>query len=259
MKKCVTPFLCVLLLAACSTPRMALNGTGFTEMPVKGKDGFFIKQKLSFGEYTTSSVKRSWTKGSLSRTGIGSYQPDGRYDNIVGMEYTTRKQTLNFSLTDGLHSSEVRCVTKFSSENLVVGNNPNSLPNIIIELASGMRSEHTYYVQLFMENEQQPWQLLLDNNAVQAKPNSYKGIIARDNASYYSIVPVNKMLNKKGEAKNILFGSIGLEIKNKDNQAVAAVSFLDKGKVFLNTPDKKEAFLLANICAALLLQQQIDG
>jgi hypothetical protein len=259
MKKYLPALAAVLLITACSSPRIALNGEGFTEMPVKGKDGFFINQKLSFGDYKTTSVKRSWTKTRSSRTGIGSYNSDGSYDNIVSMEYTNRKQTVNFNLTDGLQTSEVRCVTKFSSDDLVVGNNPNSLPNIIIGLARGMQSTNTYYVQVFMNNEVKPWQMLLNNNAVQDKPESYKGAVALNNESFYNIVPVTKMLNKKGEAKNILFGSIGLELKNKEDKAVAAVSFLDKGKVFLNTTDKKEAFLLANICAALLLQQQIDS
>jgi len=30
---------------------------------VKGKNGWLINQKLSFGEYKTGEVKRSWTKG----------------------------------------------------------------------------------------------------------------------------------------------------------------------------------------------------
>lgn len=249
-----------LLASSCTTPKIALNGDGFTEMPVKGRQGFFIKQKLSFGDYQTGTVKRSWTKGGTSRKGFGSYNADGTYDNIISMEYTNKKQTVNFVLTDAAqNSSEVRCVTRFSSEDLVVGNNPNSLPNIIIELARGMQSTNTFYVQLFMNKEEKPWQLLLDNNAIQAKPTSYVGKVALDNDHYYSIVPVHKMLNKKGEAKNILFGSIGLELKNKNDKAVATVSFLDKGKVYLNTNDKQEAFLLANICAALLLQEQIDG
>lgn len=244
---------------SCITPKIALNGEGFTEMPVKGRQGFLVKQKLSFGEYNTTSVKRSWTKGSTSRKGFGGYRADGTYDNIISMEYTKKKQTINFSLTDAANNnSEVRCVTKFSSEDLVIGNNKNSLPNIIIELARGMQSTNTFFVQVFINDQDKPWQLLLDNHAVQANEKTYTGKVALDNDHYYSIVPVNKMLNKNGEAKNILFGSIGLDLVNKDNKSVATISLLDKGKVYFNTTDKQEAFLLANICAAILLQEQID-
>lgn len=260
MEKCLPVLMLLVLFAGCMTPKIALNGEGFTEMPVKGKNGFFIKQKLSFGEYASTSVKRSWIRGNTTRTGLSIGQPGTPdYENIISKEYSNRKQTVNFGLTDGSNNSEVRCVTRFSTNDLIVGNNESSLPNILIDLVRGLRSKHTYYVQVFINNETKPWQLLLDNNAVQADATSYTGKIALDNNNFYTLVPVNKMLNKKGEAKNILFGSIGLELKNKDNKAVAAVSFLDKGKVYLNTADKKEAFLLANICAALLLQEQIDN
>lgn len=250
----------LVIASSCSTPKIALNGEGFTEMPVKGRNGFLIKQKLSFGDYKTTSVKRSWTKGGTARKGFGGYRSDGTYDNIISMEYTNRKQTVNFSLADAAgNNSEVRCVTRFSSEDLVIGNNRNSIPNIIIELARGMRSTNTFFVQVFLNDEDKPWQLLLDNQAMHTDAKTYTGKLALDDDHYYSIVPVNKMLNKKGEAKNILFGSIGLDLRNKDNKSVATISMLDKGKVYLNTADKKEAFLLANICAAILLQEQIEN
>ncbi|MBC7934164.1 MAG: hypothetical protein H7Y86_02220 [Rhizobacter sp.] len=241
------------------TPGIALDGQGFTEMPVKGRNGFFINQKLSFGDFKTTAVKRSWTKGNTTRSGLSIGAPGmPDYQNIISMEYTKRKQAVNFGLTDGINNSEVRCVTKFSSDDLIVGNNESSLPNIIIALARGLRSTNTFYVQLFTNNEIKPWHLLLDNNAVQADAKSYTGKLVKDDDNYYTIVPVNKMLDKRGEARNILFGSIGLDLRNKENKSVATVSFLDKGKVYLNTTDKQEAFVLANICAALLLQEQID-
>ena len=260
MKKFLPFCALVVLFTSCMTPKIALNGEGFTEMPVKGRNGFFIKQKLSFGDYKTTSVKRSWTKGTTSRTGLAVGVPGTPgYENIISMEYTKRKQTVNFGLTDGVNTSEVRCVTKFSTNDLIVGNNENSLPNIIIDLARGLRSTNTFYVQVFTNDETTAWHLLLDNNAVQADAKNYTGKLAKDDDHYYTIVPVNKMLNKAGEARNILFGSIGLDIRNKENKSVATVSFLDKGKVYLATTDKQEAFLLANTCAALLLQEQIDN
>ena len=33
------------------------------EYKVKGRQGILIRQKLSFGEFSSSIVKRSWTKG----------------------------------------------------------------------------------------------------------------------------------------------------------------------------------------------------
>ena len=75
--------------------------------------------------------------------------------------------------------------------------------------------------------------------------------------NYYTIVPVREMEGKDGKPAGILFGSIGFEIRNKDGKAVAAVSKLDKGVVYMQAKDAEERFLLANVCAALLMQEVI--
>jgi hypothetical protein len=261
MKKLFIAVLVAMVFIGCSTPKIALDGEGFREMPVKGRNGFLIKQKLAIGEFTTSSVKRSWTRGSSSRSGLSIGNPtDPYYENIISMEYTKRKQTVNFTIADASkNNSEVRCVTKFSSDELIVGNNPNSLLNIGIDLLRGITSSNTFYAQIFINGQSKPWQLLLDNIAMQDKPGKYTGVVALDKENYYSLVPVNKMLDKNGQPRKILFGSIGLELRNKMDKTVATVSFIDNGKVYMNTTDKNEEFLLANICAALLLQQEIGG
>ena len=55
----------IALLTSCSTAKMAVDNSQWNntqELSVKGRQGLLIKQKLSFGEYKTISVKRSWTK-----------------------------------------------------------------------------------------------------------------------------------------------------------------------------------------------------
>lgn len=94
---------------------------------------------------------------------------------------------------------------------------------------------------------------------MQDKPRNYTGVVALDKDHYYRLVPVNKILDKNAQPRNILSGSIGLELRNKYYKAVATVSFIDNGKVYMNTLDEKEEFLLTDICAALLLQEEIGG
>jgi len=261
MKRILFTVIVTAIFSSCSTPKIAVDQNTSEEMPVSGRQGFLFKQKLLFGEFATTSVKRSWTKGSSYRTGISSGNPtDANYENIISMEYEKKKQTLNFELADGKNNnSEVRCVTKFSSDELIIGNNPNSLLNIGIDILRGINSSNTFYAQIFINEQAKPWQLLLDNELMQAKPSSYTGLVALDKETYYTLVPVNKLLNKKGEAKKTLFGSVGLALKDRQNRTVATVSLLNKGTVYLNSNDLAERFLAANICAALLLQEQIGG
>lgn len=249
-------------ISACGSFKMAVSDDlhqAHDEYPVKGRQGILIKQKLSFGEFNTSTVKRSWTKGGTSRFGLGAGTPGSRdYTNIFSIEYINRRQTIFFGLTDGKeNNSEVYAASKFKAKDLTVGN-PNNIVDIAIDLlGAGGRSESSYYVQIYTTPGEQPWQLLLDNQAAQAQPKKYTGVLAQGKDRYYTVVPVSK-IEKNGKVGNTLAGSIGYEFRNPSGEAVAAVSLIDNGMVFMGKNDPSERFLLANACAALLLQEAID-
>ncbi len=226
---------------------------------VKGRSTH-INQKLSFGSYKTVDIKRSWTKGNTSYTGIGFgniFQEN--YVNLIGMEYINKKQTLKYSLTNGADTSNVFCVTKFNSKDLQIGKNQNSVFAIGMDIFGGAyESNNTFYVQVFAAKDEKPWQLTLDNEEAQRKPNSYKGLFAKSDTEYYTIHPANKV-EKNGKTGKTLFGSVGYEIKNAQGESVAAVNTMDRGTVHLKKSDEKERFLLANLCTAILLQEVIGG
>jgi hypothetical protein len=230
------------------------------EYKVKGRQGILIKQKLSFGEFSTSTVKRSWTKGGGSYFGLGAGTP-GRNDhtNIISLEYVNRKQTVYFNLSDGSgQRSEVFAASKFRSKDLEIGN-PNNIVNIAMDLLGvGGRSESNYYVQIYTDSAAQPWQMLINNQAAQSQPGKYTGLLAKDRDNYYTIVPVTKIERRNGKITNTLAGALGFEFRNAKGVAVAAVSLIDNGMVFLGHLPAQERFLLANASAALLLQEAID-
>jgi hypothetical protein len=230
------------------------------EYKVKGRQGILIKQKLSFGDYSSSVVKRSWTKGGSSYFGLGAGTPGTNdHTNIISMEYQNRKQTVFFNLTNGKEArSEVFAASNFRSKDLEIGN-PNNIVNIAMDLLGvGGRSQSTYYVQIYTDTSAQPWQMLIDNQAAQAQPNKYIGLLAKDKDNYYTIVPVTKIEKKNGKVMNTLAGTIGFEFKNSKGVTAAAVSLVDNGMVFIGHLEEQDRFLLANACAALLLQQEID-
>ena len=230
------------------------------EYTVKGKHGTRIKQKMSFGNYHTSSIKRSWTKGNSSRFGIGYWgTAQQEWVNIISTEYINKKQTIRFNLGDGKNQSDVYCVSRFNSKDLEIGKNPNSILNIGMDiLGVGGKSSSNYYVQLFTsEKDERPWEMVIDNQLSQARPKEYVGYLAKSPSEYYSIVPVTK-LEKNGKSGNILAGAIGFEFRTPGGKAVAAVSLFDKGMVFLGKISEEERFLLANACTALLLQDMIE-
>lgn len=253
----------VFLFFNCTPAKMALTDSSWTnkqEYPVDGRRSIFTKERMTFGEYHTTAVKRSWTKGTSARSGWTVGNPtDAHFENIISVEYINKRQTLRFEMADDKgNQSEVFCVSKFDAEDLQIGNRPNDMVNIATELLLKTdNSDSKYYVQLYTNKGRGPWQLMFDNQEWQARPKHYKGIVALDKENYYTLVPVTQMQRKDGTAGNMPFGAIGLEIRNKENLPVAAVSFIDKGVVYLSDVPADERFLLANICAALLMQDQI--
>lgn len=253
----------IAIFSSCQPVKVALPGYEWQqreEWPVKGRQGILINQKLSFGQYQTQSVKRSWTKGSDQFAGWARGRPGYEdYSRIIGVEFSQRRQTVRFNLTgNGSDESSAFCVTQTKSRNFVLGKNPSSLFNIGLDiLGIEDASENLFWVKLYLKNDQQPWELLLDNEAAQRDSRSYTGVIARGRDEYYTIHPVYKLEGKGGKVYNLPAGSVGYEIRNRQGLPLAAVSLIDKGTVYLNTREPEQRFLMANICTALLLQQSI--
>lgn len=264
MKRIIPAILVLISLQCCTPLKPALSEddiTTFEEFPVKGRQGILINQKLEFGNFKTSKVKRSWTKGGNSRTELSKGIPgDILYDAIISKEYINRDQTFYFQSNDSENRvSDVYAASSFNAANLLIGNNPNSIINIFEDIINiENQTESFFYLQIFVNNETKPWQLILDNQAAQLQAGNYNGVFALDEKNYYTLKPITKIASKKGP-RSIIFGSVGYEIFDVNDKPVAAVSLMDRGMVFLKTTDNNERFLLSNLCSALLLQEEIDN
>lgn len=253
------------VFSACSTVQLSLQGDTWNEkevFPVKGRGVAFFKEKLSFGNYATSYVKRSWTRGGNSKYGIGTGLPGTpEYANIISVGYIDKKQTLRFGLIDGSgNQSDVFAVSNFNAREIQIGKNENSLLNIVLDIYQQSKNPSTsmYYVQLYMNKEERPWQLVHDNYAAQQPSTNYIGYLAKSKLEYFQIVPISSLENSKGKIMNMPFGAYGFAFLTKEGQPLAAVSLLNKGSVyFAKDILPEEKFLLANAATALLMQQEL--
>nr|MBI1229416.1 hypothetical protein [Cytophagales bacterium] len=255
---------CLALSAGCAPANLALLGEewyGHQKVEVSGRTGILINQKMAFGEFHTPEIRRSWTRGgnSYSGIGLGNYGT-GEYLNIIGKEYIERKQTIRFDLSDGgFHTSSVFCVSKFQAADLLIGNDGGilSVGIDLLELRKG-NSSSVFFAQIYTPNETEPWQLILNNDSAQRNPREYAGTISKSNGEYYTLHPLSSVLSKKGKALQMPFGSMGLEVRDRSGHPLAAVNLADKGQVyFIQGLTREEKFLMANICTALLLQEVI--
>jgi len=230
------------------------------EYPVKGRQGTLINQKLSFGEYHTLLVDRSWTKGSSSMAGISQGLPtDADYKKLITSEKVKKNQTLYFALADSLgNQARAYCITNFKSKDFTIGNNPNSVINLFGDiLGIGDESSNIFYAMFYDAQASNRWELMIDNQEAQARPKTYTGYLSKSKDEFYTIRPLSKVVSKKGKVGTMPFGSAGFEIRTKEGKAVAAVSMIDKGVVYLTKVSPEEKILLSGVCAALLLQEQI--
>lgn len=248
---------------SCSPVRIAVEHQNWQkpeEYEVKGRQGILVKQRLSFGEYKTLTVKRSWTKGGDSFTGWAWGKPGYEdYSAIIGMRYMDRKQALNFALSDaGGNESSVFCVNRAAAKDFVIGANPTSKVNMLLEIGGRGNTENIYLSKIFLKNENDPYEMMIDNIAVQRDSKNWTGVVAQSREKYYTIHPVYKTIGKNEKVYTMIAGSIGFEIRNRDGIPIAAISTVDSGKVYLNTKNVEERFLMANIASALLLQEVTD-
>lgn len=232
------------------------------EYMVKGRTGIMINQKLLFGEYYTTVVDRSWTKGSSNLSGLSMGVPtDEQFQRIITSEKIRKSQTLFFNLADSSgNEARAYCISQFKSKDFTIGNNPVSVVNIFGDiLGIGDSYSSTFYVMIYDATQSYRWELLLNNAEVQSSPKEYVGYLAQGRNNYYSIHPLSKVVNKKGKAGTMPFGSAGFEIRNSAGEPVAAVSLIDRGVVYLKALNPQERILLATACSALLLQEQIGS
>ena len=241
---------------------IALEGEEWKEVkdyPVKGKQGLLVKEKLSFGEYKTLDVDRSWTKGGGSTTGITVGNPtDDFYRKVITTDKMHKKQTLYFALEDNAgNQSESYSVSQLDSKDFNIGKSDVSVFNLLLDIAGpGASSSNFTFSRIYIGTTPIGWDLFVDNEAAVAHPKKYLGYLAKNENEFYTITPVTKVKNKKGKTGLMPFGSVGFEIRSKDGKALAAVSLIDGGIIYLNETDPQERLLMASACAALLLRPE---
>ncbi len=242
-----------MLLTACSTPELVMSEPlqqNYTRYTVDGRTGWLINQHLSFGDYYTGKVDRSWTKG-----------PSFEYSifNLVYDRYEKRKQTFQFNMHDlNGNKSQVYALSQVDMKDLGLGANPVSPVNILMDMAGwGDAYSNVFAASIFINDEAQPYEVFLDNDAAHRRNTGYYGFAGRGPDDYYKIMPVNT-ISMNGKTGNAL-GTVGFELRNPEGVAVAAVNMMDKGIVYMGKTDAREQFLLANIISAMLLQENLDA
>jgi hypothetical protein len=231
------------------------------EWDVRGRQGFKFKERLSFGQFSTYKIDRSWTKESTWTIGAMRQTLDvPQGTNVISYDHINKKQTLRFAaVSPSGETADVYAASKVQYNELRFGEG-NGWNSFSVDMGNLFResSNNLYYVQIYLDGSRQPWQLVLDNGKSQTKPRKYVGYLYGPDGVYYQLKPITHIQGKNGKSQRIIAGSVGFEILDADGVGIAAVSTLDNGKVYFSKGLRpQERFLMENLCAAILLQEQI--
>ncbi|WP_345953144.1 hypothetical protein [Mucilaginibacter sp. PAMB04168] len=248
------------LLSSCTAPRIALTDASWHNTlgyAVEGRTQTVLQKKpLRFGEFYTTSLKTSSKKSSVYTTDLDGRLAQ-RHQNTLGLLHERSQSSRRFRLSNGRGPEwQVYTFTHLNASSYFVGRNLElNFSWLLKSLGLGNKTENSYYVQVFEPGADRPWELLLDMDAIDLNAKNYMGYFALNDEEYYTIKPVLHVMGKNGPSR-IPFGLVGYEISNAEGKAVAAVSAINKGVVYLqDSLMPHERFLMANLCAALLLYE----
>ena len=265
----------LVLMASCTPAKLSVPdqfSSQATKMPVKGINGWQVNQKLSFGDYTTSKIKRGWDfKASVQYTKF-HISPEEYllkvFDINTDKNTNYQRNRFQYTIQQGELEAEIYATEKFKENQLVYKSNNPWIGN-----ASQTRHyEYAFTAAILPLNAEQkdPWSLVLVNSYDQAKdtakslfdrPYVEEEGYATNGKENITIRPlrIDKVKTKSGKDTQIFGGKMltGYEIK-WDGGVVGIIDIMDNNIWIYNDLTKDEKLVIASISSAILLKRMQD-
>lgn len=203
------------------------------EMTARGRQGWQIGQVIRFGAFSTSKARRGWTKG---------------YD--IGFTLRFRKASEKLSFTqktpDGLEA-DVLAVSRFRSRELNMMRGFLSLP---------VAYENSFAGTIIPGgNLEKAWDFVLYNPDGSLTRDADCGRAGNGRGDLIYITGIRKM---EGMPRWMQGAYFGYEFY-RDGKAIAAVSTIDNGSVWMRPDlDPRSRLLVAAMSSALLLRHDVS-
>ncbi|WP_247237117.1 hypothetical protein [Telluribacter sp. SYSU D00476] len=227
-----------LAFTACRTAEVAVTNdlkSVSTEYSVKGRQGFQIGQVLTFGDYTTSKVKRGWTFS---------------YSIPFVARFNGAREKLSFQqFGPGGRSAEVAFVSRFRDVDV-------SPVREYFSLSTNYRNYFAGGIEL--SGSKEGWEFILHNvDGGRTLKNTTLGFI-RSNTDGTRITIVGLRELEGGSKLANPTSVYGYEFQ-LDGQTIGAVSTLNNGKVWLKDNIHPELKLvLASVSSGLMLRHNVE-
>ena len=264
----------LIFLISCTTAKLSVPSSfseKATKMPVKGMNGWQVNQKLSFGDYTTSRIKRGWDfSSSVSHTKF-RINPEEALLKVFNIDIdkntNSQKNKFQYDLEDGTQITEIYATEKFKEKQLVYKSNNPWIGNA----SKTNKYEYAFAAAIvpLTLKDNTPWSVVLINKYDVTKDTARKLFdksyveeegYATNGKEHIAIQPIrtDKMLSENGEQK--LFGGkmlTGYELQ-WNGEAVAMIDILENSIWLLNEVNNDKKMIVASVSSAILLKRMQD-
>ncbi|MDQ8003225.1 MAG: hypothetical protein REI64_00420 [Pedobacter sp.] len=235
--------LITLFLSSCATMQIDVPNNELVQHKVKGSQGIRINQTVSFDDYQTQYIKRSWNKSHKRAFGFSN----GEETVMIGGK--KKKNEMTFVLTSATTgTSEVFMSNALRSRNLFF----NSGDKVQMEAERYRKKDslqNNCYAHIYLDDAEKPWLMQVNNAEVEMYKDGIVGKIMLDTDNYYTVKTVIKT-----KPKSISKIPVGFQFENKQGEIVGAISLIDNGTIFLKKSNEKEKLLMSSAALVLLLR-----
>lgn len=265
----------VLLLGSCTAAKLSVPQTfssQATKMPVSGLNGWMISQKLSFGPYQTSKIKRGWDFASSVSYSKFFLRPEETllkvFDINTDKATHTQKNKFQYSLEDGNGITEIFATERFQEKQLKYRSNNPWIGNA----SKTNRYEYAFTASILplTAKEDEPWSLVLVNR-YDVNKDTARGLFSRpyveeegyatNGKENIAVRPlrIDKVTTGSGKETKVFGGQMlsGYEI-SWDGGVVGIIDILDNNIWLANNLNAKDKLIVSSIASAILLKRMQD-
>ncbi|HEX8331325.1 MAG TPA: hypothetical protein VF622_01815 [Segetibacter sp.] len=265
----------IIALTSCTAAKLSVPDA-FTsqaaKMSVKGLNGWMINQKLSFGNYQTSPVKRGWDFGSSFQYTKFRIRPEEALLKVFNIDTDNKslkhRNKFQYTIEDGNLVAEVYATEKFNEKQLVYKSNNPYLGNA--SKTNKYEYAFTAAIMPLTTTDNDPWSLVLMNRYDIAKDTARKLFdrhyveeegYATNGKENIAIRPlrIENITTKSGKQTKVFGGKMlsGYELQ-WDGGVVAIIDILDNNIWMYKDLEPSEKLVLSSIASAILLKRMQD-
>ena len=237
--KSITFFFAFAAITSCSTSNIAVSENlrqNSSVMDVKGNAGLLINQKISFGNFYTSPIKRGWT----NRTEL----------TVLGIRHEKAKQPIEFTQF-GLNASSAD----------IVGS--SNFDNNMFKLFKGLENYanniwNGYFGVIIQKDGSATWEVLVENDHSNnsLKSETDNGIAMDEQGNSIEIKGTKQLAENKFFTDDSK--TFGYELF-RNGESIGAVSVLGNGKVWIkNSLSPQDKLIVASLSSILISKQNLS-